>query len=372
MTAAALRVGMLLTDGFGGIGGIAKFNRDFLKALDACSVVERVHVQPRLIPEQIEEVIPEAVVYDRTAARGKLSFLSRFGGLVLRGGPLDLVVCGHLHLLPVALILARLRRARLALIIHGLEAWQPTCKPLVNLSARSVDAVISVSRLSAERFSGWAKVAKDCFFILPNCVDLNRFTAQPRDAVLTERYGLQKSRVILTVGRLATQERYKGFDEVLDIMPQLVNRIPNLKYLIAGDGPDRTRLEAKTKALKMADRVIFTGYVPETEKVAHYNLADAYVMPSSGEGFGIVLLEAAACGVPVIGSRTDGSREALRNGLLGRLVDPHKPEELFEAIGSVLKKPSIRARRNGVEMFSPENFRARVADWCRAQTVAAL
>ena len=113
--------------------------------------------------------------------------------------------------------------------------------------------------------------------------------------------------------------------------------------------------------------VIFTGQIPESEKVAHYNLADAFVMPSTGEGFGIVLIEAAACGVPVIGSRADGSREALRDGLLGRLVDPRKPEELIEAVTAVLKNPSSRVRADGIDMFSTQNFRARVADWCRAQ-----
>ena len=75
----------------------------------------------------------------------------------------------------------------------------------------------------------------------------------------------------------------------------------------------------------LSDRVIFTGYIPESEKIAHYNLADVYVMPSTGEGFGIVLLEAVACGVPVVGSRVDGSREALLDGQLGRLVDPGNP-----------------------------------------------
>jgi glycosyltransferase involved in cell wall biosynthesis len=125
---------------------------------------------------------------------------------------------------------------------------------------------------------------------------------------------LQSSKVILTVGRLIGQERYKGFDEVIEIMPQLVKRFPNLKYLIVGDGPDRPRLEAKAVALGVSDNVVFSGYVAESEKVAHYNLADVYVMPSFGEGFGIVLIEAAACGVPVVGSWADGSCKALLDG----------------------------------------------------------
>lgn len=366
----ALRVVMLLTDGFGGVGGIAKFNRDFLHALDACATIERVHAQPRLIPEPIEEVIPEAVVYDRRAARGKLAFMVRLGGRVWRGGPVDLVVCGHLYLLPAAWLLARLRGARLALIIHGLEAWERSHKPLVNLLARFVDAFISVSRLSAERFIRWSKVPMARAFILPNCVDLNHFQPQPRDAALIERHALQSSKVILTVGRLAAQERYKGFDEVIEIMPQLVRRFSTLKYLIVGDGPDRPRLEAKARTLGVSQHVVFAGYVPESDKVAYYNLADAYVMPSFGEGFGIVLIEAVACGIPVIGSRVDGSREALLDGQLGRLVDPRNQEELLKEVTAVLGNRSFHQRNDKIELYNPQMFRARVADWCSLQVAS--
>jgi phosphatidylinositol alpha-1,6-mannosyltransferase len=365
--ASTLRVVMLLTDGFGGVGGIAKFNRDFLSALDACAIVERAHAQPRLIPTPIEEVIPEAVVYDRRAARGKVAFMSRLGGHLWRGRAVDLVVCGHLYLLPAAWLLAKVRRARLALIIHGLEAWGPTRKPLVNLLARFVDALISVSQLSAERFTRWSMVPMGRAFILPNCVDLDLFRPQPRNAALVERYGLQSSKVILTVGRLAAQERYKGFDEVIEIMPQLVKRFPNLKYLIVGDGPDRRRLEEKVRALELSDVVVFAGYIPEQDKVSHYNLANAYVMPSSGEGFGIVLIEAAACGIPVIGSRADGSREALLDGQLGCLVDPKNRNELLQAIIAALENETSPRRSDAIATFDTQHFKNRVADWCGSQ-----
>jgi phosphatidylinositol alpha-1,6-mannosyltransferase len=364
---STLRVVMLLTDGFGGVGGIAKFNRDFLRALDACSVVERVHAQPRLILTPIEEVIPEVVIYDRRAARGKVAFMSRLGGRLWSRSPVDLVVCGHLYLLPAAWLLARVHRARLGLIIHGLEAWAPSHKSIVNILARFVDAFISVSQLSADRFTSWSTVPMNRSFILPNCVDLDLFRPQPRDAALVERYSLQSSKVILTVGRLAAQERYKGFDEVIEIMPQLLKRFANLKYLIVGDGPDRPRLEARVRALGVSDHVIFAGYVPECAKVAHYNLADAYVMPSSGEGFGIVLLEAAACGIAVVGSRTDGSREALLDGKLGRLVDPRRADELLDAVTAVLEAAPSRRRIDAIETYSTQQFGARVAEWCHAQ-----
>ena len=97
-----------------------------------------------------------------------------------------------------------------------------------------------------------------------------------------------------------------------------------------------SRLQAKVKVLGLSKYVIFAGRIAESEKVAHYNLADVFVMPSYGEGFGIALIEAAACGIPIVGSSADGSRDALLNGRLGRLVDPKKPDELIEAITAAL------------------------------------
>jgi glycosyltransferase involved in cell wall biosynthesis len=89
------------------------------------------------------------------------------------------------------------------------------------------------------------------------------------------------------VGRIASQERYKGFDEVIEAMPALLRRFPNLKYMIVGDRDDRARLEEKAKSLGLSDQIIFAGKISENEKVSHFCLADAYVMPSYGDGSGI-------------------------------------------------------------------------------------
>jgi glycosyltransferase involved in cell wall biosynthesis len=171
----------------------------------------------------------------------------------------------------------------------------------------------------------------------------------------------------MTVGRLAGQERYKGFDEVIEAMPELLRRFPSLKYIIVGDGDDRKRLEGKARSLGLCNQVIFTGRIPENQKALHYNLADAYVMPSCGEGFGIVLIEAAACGVPVIGSRADGSREALLEGRLGALVDPRAPSELISAVSAVLANGRLHKRNEAIAEFDVAHFRARVAQWLEQQ-----
>ena len=285
-----MRVQMLLTDGFGGFGGISRFNRDFLSALNVCPLVERVYALPRVISDPIEEPIPEAVVYERRAARGRVSYALAVIRHALRGPRADLVICGHINLLPLAWAAARLARARLALVIHGYEAWAPSTHRLSNLLVNRIDAFIAVSRYSAERFVQWSGVPRARGFILPNCVNLDQFQPRERDSALVNRYGLRSAIVMLTVGRLATGERYKGVDEVIDVMPRLLRQLPDLRYLIVGDGSDRARLEAKARAQGLSDYVIFAGRIAEAEKVAHYNLADVYVMPSHGEGFGIALI----------------------------------------------------------------------------------
>jgi phosphatidylinositol alpha-1,6-mannosyltransferase len=142
----------------------------------------------------------------------------------------------------------------------------------------------------------------------------------------------------MTLGRLAGEERYEGFDEVIESLPELARKVPTITYLICGDGPDRARLEEKAKSLGVHDRVVFAGLVTDIRKADYYRLADAYVMPSRGEGFGIVFLEALACGLPAMGSTEDGSREALLDGALGELVDPAHAEQVIIGIIKTLSR----------------------------------
>jgi phosphatidyl-myo-inositol dimannoside synthase len=358
-----MRILMLLTDAFGGFGGISKFNRDFLTALDATSHVSRVYVWPRLITEAIEEPLPKAIVYERGFAAGKIAYLWRAAVGTFLSPRVDIVVCGHLNLLPLAWLVAKARGTPLALVIHGIDAWKPTRSALTNVLAGRVDTLISVSKVSADRFCGWSKLPKERVYLLPNCVDLDQFTPGPKSPQLLSRYNLANAQVLMTLGRLVSEERSKGFDKVLEAMPGLASRFPEIKYLIVGDGNDTDRLKSKAVTLGVSDRVVFTGRVPESEKVDFFRLADAYVMPSAGEGFGIVLIEAAACGIPVIGSRKDGSAEALLGGRLGRVVDPDDQSELMQAITEVLSETSPRKASELITEFSQENFFARVKSW---------
>jgi glycosyltransferase involved in cell wall biosynthesis len=296
------------------------------------------------------------------AAAGKVAFALRAAACLVRREPVDIILCGHRNLLPVAWGLARLKGVRLVLVIHGVEAWTPGRSRVLNWLAGRIDALISVSRVSAQRFCAWSRFPIEDVTILPNCVDFDRFRPQPKNAALLERHALGQGPVIMTVGRILANERYKGFDEVLAAMPRLLVHYPTMKYLIVGDGSDRVRLEEKVRAMGLGEAVVFAGRIAEIEKVAYYNLADAYVMPSSGEGFGIVLIEALACGVPVVGSSIDGARDALLGGELGRLVDPTDTDALVDAIAAALAQGRGK-RAAGLDVYSEHQFKARVSAW---------
>jgi asparagine synthase (glutamine-hydrolysing) len=351
------RVLALVTDAFGGTGGIAQFTRDLLQAVAAMPGCAEVVAVPRHVRSP-PGPLPSGVSFVTRAAGGKL----RFAAQAMRqgcAGPFDLVIAGHINLAPLAALIARARGARVVLAVYGIDAWTPHRSALVRSSLAQFDRILGISKLTLQRFGQWANVSAERFRLLPCCVNMNAFTPGPRPEALARRLGLAGRTVIMTLGRLDGDERYKGFDEVIEVLPELAREHPQIAYLICGDGPDRARLEAKAAALGLGERVVFAGFVPEAEKGDYYRLADAYVMPSSGEGFGIVLLEALACGVPALGSATDGGREALRDGTLGILVDPSRREELRAGILGVLRRGKGVPRE--LDHFSERAYAARAA-----------
>ncbi|HLK36891.1 MAG TPA: glycosyltransferase family 4 protein [Polyangiaceae bacterium] len=349
-----MRILVLTTDSFGGLGGIAKYNQDLLTALSRSARIREVVVIPRMAVPGAE--LPARLVLDRSGIDGKAGFIRTVLRQLARPGRFDLVLCGHVHLLPIALPLALRYAAPLILCVYGTEAWNPPSSRIAASFCSRVDGVISISRITADRFSAWAGSKQE--WILPNAVDLEALTPGPPDPALLRRYGLEGRTVIATLGRLDATQPLKGFDEVLEVMPRLVVERPNLSYLIMGDGTDRCRLEQKAMSLGLEGRVVFTGKVSETEKVDHYRLARAFVMPSRGEGFGFVFLEALACGVPVVASSMDGGREAVRDGLLGTLVDPRDPDDIVRGIGEALARPKGPVHED-LAHFSVPNFDAR-------------
>ena len=352
-----MRILVLLTDGFGSQGGIAKFNRDLLGALCAHPEVTEVVALPRLMPEA-PGPLPTRLRHLTCGTGGKLKYLLAVAGAAVRHGPFDLLVCSHINLLPAAALVRWRVRGPVVLNLYGVEAWQAPASRLHRRLARRVEATVAITELTQQRFLGWSGMVPARSHVLPCAVDLSSYGPGPAPEELAHRYGLAGRTVIMTLARLSSDERYKGVDEVLEAMTDLARDIPNLSYLICGDGTDRARLEAKATQLGLRDRVVFTGRISEETKANHYRLAHAFVMPGWGEGFGIVYLEALACGIPVLASAVDGSREAVRNGELGVLVDPR----VAGAVGDGIRQVLARSRGVvplGLDYFSIENFTRR-------------
>ncbi len=338
---------LLATDAYGGHGGIALYNRDLAEALAARDDVEEVIVVPRIVRSAVND-LPAKVTFHADAVKGPAHYL-RAIARACAAKP-DLVICGHMNLLPVACTIAR----HPLLLVYGIEAWKRPRGFAHRLLHRAC-AIVSISEITRTRLLAWSGY-RGPTFLLPNAIHTELYGIRDKRADLLARHHLEGKRVLLTVGRLAAEERYKGFDEILEILNELPE---DVVYMIAGGGNDAVRLQHRAAHLGVAKRVVFTGIFPEEDKRDLYSLADVYVMPSRGEGFGYVFLEALASGVPVIGSKLDGGREALLHGELGLLVDPANPAEILAAIRELLARPKreIPAR---LDFFSFENFKSRL------------
>jgi phosphatidylinositol alpha-1,6-mannosyltransferase len=364
MAKSSLRVLALVTDAFGGHGGIAQFNRDFLSALASCEGVGHVIILPRAaeasrgkLPSGVQQLDP---VRDRLA----YSFAALRTARAQR--PVDIIFCGHLFMAPLAAVVAKFVGARLWVQVHGTDAWQE----LSNLCRRSVETaalVSSVSRYTRRRLLEWVGIDPARVKVLPNTVSA-RFQPGPKPSYLVNRHALAGRRVLMTVSRLAASEQQKGQDRVIRVLPRVLLDHPETVYLIAGDGDDRPRLEALAMESGIAEQVRFVGRVPADELPDYYRLADLFVMPSTCEGFGIVFLEAMASCIPVIGGNKDGSLDPLGDGKAGTAIDPENGAALAAAISAALRSPAALPER--AARFSEQAFSAHVRELVASCIVA--
>ncbi len=249
----------------------------------------------------------------------------------------DTVLLSHINLAPIAFLIKMLfPKKKLIIMAHGIEIWD-TLGGLKLKALQKADQLIAVSNYTKERVAKQHQIPLDKIVVLNNCLD--PFMEKPKSfdkpTELMARYQIQDADFVLyTLTRLSSQEQYKGYDKVIEALAQLTPSHPHLKYLIGGkgDAQEITRIETLIAKHHLQDRVKLLGYISEEELAAHFLLADTYIMPSQNEGFGIVFIEAAFYGLPVIAGNQDGSRDALFNGKLGALIDPNNKEELLSAI----------------------------------------
>jgi glycosyltransferase involved in cell wall biosynthesis len=239
--------------------------------------------------------------------------------------------------------------------MYGIDVWKSL--PLIRRRAlQHADQLIAISQFTAQQAAVSNGIALSKVHILYNCL-APQFTNAVSQSLPTS---VQLS--LLTVARMDLAEQYKGQDYVIRAMPQLLQRFPNLVYHIIGDGDGRPALEALAVQEGVAQSVRFHGFVSEDTLRAHYAQASIYIMPSRGEGFGFVFLEAMAYGTPVIGGTLDATPEVVVDGQTGYLVNPTSVTEIVEATTRLLADTHLRermgaaARQHVVQTFSLQKF----------------
>lgn len=323
---------------FSQTGGLEKFNRCFLKALNETEASANTSSNSfSLYDTSANSNYYPAEKYKGFGKR-RFSFVLNS---VLEGLKKDIIILGHVNLAIVGLLIKLLSpKTRLVLICHGIEVWSEM-PGLQKRLLRKVDRVLAVSKYTQQKLVDVQHVEQDKTVIFHNTIDPYFKTPSTfsKDKQLLKKYGLDEQDFILfTLCRLSSSEKYKGYDEVIKVLPQLLKRHPNIKYVIAGkyDAEEKVRIDKLIEQLGVENHVMLTGYIDDNEIINHYQLGDVYIMPSKGEGFGIVFIEAMACGSRVIAGNKDGSVDALRNGELGTLVDPENTHEIVSAIDNYI------------------------------------
>ncbi len=182
---------------------------------------------------------------------------------------------------------------------------------------------------------------KEKFEIVPFGVNQEVFAPQDKSRKLMAKYGLkQGDRIVLSAGGLDSAHYFKGINFLIKTAGVLTFKIPELKFLIVGDGDLRPKYELLAKKLGVGEKVIFAGRINDEELPDYYNLADVFVFPSFGrsEAFGLVCLEAMACAKPIVVSDLPGPRTLVENnGLLVKIGDI---EDLSEKINDLFQNPT--------------------------------
>jgi phosphatidyl-myo-inositol dimannoside synthase len=222
---------------------------------------------------------------------------------------------------------------------HHLDAsrWPPVIERRV---LEASERIVTVSEFSKRQLTSRLGIPRDRIETVPNGVD-ERFAPGPVDPGLRERYRLRSGPVALFLGGLKAR---KNLPVLLETWSRVASTRPDATLVIAGDGPLAGALRRQTETAGLAERVVFTGRIPEAQKVAHYRLADVFLFPSELEGFGLAVGEAMSCGLPVVASDRGALPELVIDGEGGVVCPAADREALAAATLRLLDDPDLRRR----------------------------
>ncbi|MGA8234635.1 MAG: glycosyltransferase family 4 protein [Candidatus Acidiferrales bacterium] len=306
-------------------------------------------------------------VYDfQGFGRSKFRFI--LAALKVAAQKPSVVFANHPNLAPVAMAIRMLSpRSRVVVMTFGIEVWETL--PLIRRAAlRRAAAVTSCSTYTAEKLVSVQHVASDRVFHIPLSLDPQFMELAESAPNLPPPQGFPEGRIILSVGRWAANERYKGLDHLIQALPELQRQTKNLYLVAVGDGDDRPRLEALARETGVANSVIFLRGLSRADLVSCFARCEVFALPSAGEGFGYVFIEAMALGKPTVGGAHGGTPDIIQDGDTGYLVTHGDVVRLTMVIGKLLQDDSLRmemGRRAGQHVranFIFSQFESRLSE----------
>lgn len=356
---------VVLTPGVGGRDGISALSRLVVSALGyAPGDPSRASVDVLALNDP-SSLPTGSTIRVRGGSRSKTRLIAIAAREALRLDAASDVVCVHLRLGALALPFVA-RGARLTTVLVGIEAWRPL-RRLERLTLARSHHLLAISDYTAQRFLvTHADIEGTRIRVChPAILDSEKGAEgvpPPEEAgVWATAPGFA-----LIVGRLAPG-RYKGHDVLIETWPRVLARVPHATLVVAGDGHDRQRLQARVAGAGLVGRVVFLGEVPEARLRQLYRECAFLVMPARDEGFGLVYLEAMRAGKACIGG-LGAPQEVIEDGATGLIVDTGKPEDVCRAVVRLFldREESERMGRAGAALFEQRfteaHFRRRFRD----------
>lgn len=340
----------LTLSSFSETGGIQSVCKTLAHALHGLQMLSLYDQEPdtRYIPEQ----------QFKGYAGQKLKFMIE---CLCSGFRTKTVILSHINLLIFAVLIKLInRKAGLILLAHGTEVDRALSFWKIKFINRFI-SVWAVSTHTANILQHRHHIHSQRINILNNCID--PFFNVPNDfqkpAHLLDKHQIEATApIIFSLCRMTSADATKGYDFILRSMPDLLREHQDLQYLMAGkmSASEQQRLLKLIHRLRLQNHVKLIGFIPEGELSNYYQLADVFVLPSRKEGFGLVFIEAAACGCSVIAGHADGSSDALLNGTLGTLVNPNKLWDLTLAISAHLNRPRSYVQAKALQTICLAHF----------------
>jgi len=303
-----------------------------------------------------------AVGAEPVAFRTRVQFFARLARLQsLRR--VNWVLFTHVGIARAQTKVPRQFRRPYGVFLHGIEAWSATLDSERRSVLRDARVRIAISPHTARRVAAAhpdLPALETCLLaLLPDEEHPDRVPADVR-----VDYG---PHAVVIIGRMSSTERYKGHDQLILAWPRVLAEVPDASLVMVGRGDDVDRLRAKAAAVGLGRSIQFPGFLSDAAVRAVMRSAAVFAMPSRGEGFGLVYLQAMRAGIACLGSRDDAAADVIVDGETGLLVPRQEPEAIAGALARLLTDEPMRrrmgdaGRRRFENVFTYPRFRARLA-----------